>query len=357
MIFFMPALEGLRRRWPQARIIWLSDREELVDELLPAAGLCDEIWFREWEDPPAERAAEIRRRVEGFGFDLVVMSLPSPVHDYQGAIRDIPVRVGHCRELGASVQGWMGRLRRGLVIGEFARRAVLNRPVWIRSAPEHGVARNLRLLTALGVPVFPELRPRLPIGEAHRRRAAELLEGQAPIGVHLGPPKSYNCRHWAPERYAELCAKLAACGAGPFALIGGPQEAESAARASRVFPGFISLVGRLSLLETFAAIERCRLFICSDTGPGKAAMALGVPTVTVWGPSDPLEAGAFWEPEKHLDLRTGIWCSPCVSMGMAKEGPGVLNYSNCGHHDCLQKLDSDRVFSAIRAKYPALFSA
>ena len=47
MIFFLPVLEGLRRRWPQARIVWLSDGRELVDEFLPGTGLCDEIWFRE----------------------------------------------------------------------------------------------------------------------------------------------------------------------------------------------------------------------------------------------------------------------------------------------------------------------
>lgn len=353
LIFFLPVLEGLRRRWPRAKIVCLADGKEITEDILSGTGLCDEVWCREWESPPPGRREEIRRRIQERGFDLALMSLATPAHDYQSAIADIPVRVGHCSDLRAAVGGPLNRLKRGIVIGEFARRAVLNRPVAM-GLGEHAVARNLRLLEAVGAPVSPQERPALPITDAHRGKAKGSMEGRSPIGIHLGPPTSYNYRHWAPERYAELCAKLAAGGAGPFCLIGGPQEAPSVEAAMRAFPGFVSLVGKLSLLETFAAIERCRLFIASDTGPAKAAMALGVPTVTVWGPSDPREAGAFWEPEKHLDIRTGIACSPCVTCGMSREG--VLNYKTCGHHDCMGKLDVETVCSAIKAKYPALLA-
>ena len=352
-IFFLPVLEGLRRRWPQARLVCLADGAIIGEGLLPGTGLCDEVWSREWESPPPGRREETARRIREYGFDLVLMSLAAPAHDYQGAIADIPVRVGHCRDLAAAVGGPLERLKRGIVVGEFARRAVLNRPVPM-DLGEHAAARNLRLLEAVGVPISPQKRPALPISDAHRRRAEELMGGARPIGVHLGPPHSYNHRHWAPQRYAELCAQLSAAGAGPFYLIGGPGEASSVEAAMRAFPGFVPVVGKLSLLETFAAIERCRLFIASDTGPAKAAMALGTPTVTVWGPSDPKEAGIFWEPEKHLDIRTGIACSPCVTCGMSREG--VLNYRTCGHHDCLGRLEAGAVFSAMQAKYPALLA-
>lgn len=350
LIFFLPVLEGLRGRWPKAKLVCLADGKEITEDILSGTGLCDEVWCREWESPPPGRREEIRRRIRERGFDLALMSLATPAHDYQSAIADIPVRVGHCRDLRAAVGGPLNRLKRGLVIGEFARRAVLNRPVAM-GIGEHAVARNLRLLQAVGLPVFPGQRPRLPITDSHRDKVRGLVEGRSPIGVHPGPPSSYHFKQWAPERYGELCARLAASGAGPFYLIGGAGEAPSAERALRAFPGFVSLVGRLSLLETFAAIERCRLFVSSDTGPAKAAMALGVPTVTVWGPSDPREAGVFWEPEKHLDIRTGIACSPCVTCGMSKEG--VLNYKTCGHHDCMGKLDVETVCSAIKEKYGA----
>ena len=354
LILFLPVLEGLRRGFPGARIAFLANRYMTTDELLPATGLIDDIWLHDWEGPRAlEERAGINKRIAREGFDLAVLTLSSPAHYFYPGLKAIPLRAGHlCRIEPGPL--W-ARHKRMLVTGEFARRALLNLAAWVGLQPEHAAARNLRLLEALGRPWPRDCRPRLPIGETQRLRVAQLLEGRSPIGVHLGPPFSYNSRYWAPERFGELCAKLAADGAGPFVLIGGPQDEPSAARALKVFPRFVSLIGRLSLLETFAAIERCRLFICSDTGPGKVAMALGVPTVMLWGPSDPLEAGAVWEPEKHLDVRTGIWCSPCSRMGMTKFG--ALNHDTCGHHDCLEKLDFDRVFSAIRAKYPALFSA
>src|SRR5206468_11324338 len=137
-----------------------------------------------------------------------------------------------------------------------------------------------------------------------------------------------------------------------FVLVGSSEEAESVAAAKREFAGFVDLTGKLSLLETFAVIGRCSLFLASDTGLAKAAMALGVPTATWWGPSDPREYGVAWDEEKHLDILTGIWCSPCSRMGMPRLSG--LNYLNCGGRDCLAKLDADFAARQLRGKYKEL---
>ena len=114
------------------------------------------------------------------------------------------------------------------------------------------------------------------------------------------------------------------------------------------------MVGKTSLLEAYAVIESCDLFLNSDSGLAVAAMALGIPTATIWGPVDPLEFGPAWQVERHLAVRREIACSPCARFGMAKEGRGVLNYRVCGHHDCLRRLDVDAVFRALRDKYARL---
>lgn len=350
LLFFLPVLEALRRRWPKARLVWLANDYPTTRELLPATGLCDEVWLHDWEGPASAggRAAINRRAAEG-RFDLAVLTLSSPAHHFAEALRTIPVVAGHLRRPAARAP-WWGRLKRALVTGEAARRALVNRAAWTGDEPEHALARNLKLLDALGLPRPAEARPRVPLADAHRAKARELLPGDGPwVGVHLGAPGGAYRKMWAPERFGALCRELSERWRARFALIGGAEERESAREACREYSGFVDLVGATGLLETFALIERCALFLSNDTGLAKAAMALGARTATLWGPSDPAEYGAAWEPEKHLDIRTGIACSPCSRMGMPRQG--VLNYLSCGHHDCLMKLETAFARDALISKY------
>lgn len=351
LLFFLPVLQAIRQKYPKARITWLANAYPTTQELLPATGLVDDIWLHDWEGPRASaEQGGINVRIAEGGFDLAVLTLSSPAHYFQNGLASIPVRAGHLRVIERG--GALARLKRALVTGEYARRAVLNRTVWIGEEREHALSRNLRLLDALGLDKPFDTRPRLPLGPAHRARAEKELPGGPWIGVHLAIPRGQYGKIWAPERFGRLCAGLARTSKARFVLVGSGEEAESVAAAKKEFAGFVDLTGKLSLLETFAVIGRCSLFLASDTGLAKAAMALGVPTATWWGPSDPREYGVAWDEEKHLDILTGIWCSPCSRMGMPRLSG--LNYLNCGGRDCLAKLDADFAARQLRGKYKEL---
>lgn len=342
LLFFMPVLAAMRTRWPKARIVWVANSYPTTQEYLPATGLVDDIWLHDWEGGGGRR--QINRRVAAGRFDLAVLTLSSPAHYFAQGLKTIPLRAGHLCRLSAVAGAW-GRLKRGLVTGEFARRALLNRVAWAGDEAEHALSRNLRLLEALGVSRPKDLKPPMPIPQAARDKAKELLPGDSPwVGVHLGASGGAYGKMWAPERFGALCRELAGRWRARFVLVGAATERESARAACREYPQFLDLVGATSLWETFAVIERCRFFISSDTGLAKAAMALGVRAATVWGPSDPAEYGSAWEADV-LDIRTGISCSPCSRMGMPRLG--VLNYLSCGHHDCLARLDIAAAREAI----------
>lgn len=352
LLFFLPVLEGLRRRWPQARLTFLANAYPTTQELLPATGLAEEIWTHDWEGPGAGDQGEINARIAAGGFDLAVLSLASPAHYFETGLRAVPARAGHWRALDSA--------RRALALGEYARRALVNVGASAPTPGEHALARNLRLLDALDVEHEPAPKPTLELpleartaAEA-RLRAAGVSAEERLLAVHLGAPNNQYDKMWAPERFGELCRRLAEGTRARFVLLGGADERPSAAAARRAFPGLVDLTGQLSLLQTFAVLARGELLIANDTGLTKAAMVLGTPTATLWGPSDPREYGAVWEREKHLDIRTGISCSPCSFMGMAR--PGALNYANCGHHDCLRKLEVAFAEAALRGRFGLLFS-
>ncbi|MBI5630332.1 MAG: glycosyltransferase family 9 protein [Elusimicrobia bacterium] len=351
LLFFLPVLEVLRREHPEAEIVFLSNPYPTTRELIPETNLVDEVWLHDWEGPQGrEGRGEINRRIADGGFDLAVLTLSAPAHYFQQGLEAVPEIVGHIRP-------W-GRLKRALITGDISRRALITRVARVAGDFEHVLARNLRLLEALGMTAgsaFP--RPRLPISDKHRRKVLDLMGVPLPrrrVGVHLGDPGNPYGKMWPPERFAEVCRRLSQKASLEFVLIGGPEEKNSARRALESFPGMLSMVGRLSLLESFAAIETCSLFLSNDTGLAKASMLLGVPTVTWWGPSNPAEYGAVWDTEKHLDLRTGIACSPCTAQGMPAR---PYNYLNCGHRDCLGKLEVGFALEAVLKKYPDILGA
>jgi len=368
LIFLLPALAALRRGVPEARLVFVGGDDTGTNELLPATGLVDEIWRYTHEQlATAKTRRELGRRVAAAGFDCAVVSQGTPLRPFARALLRVPRRIGHVRPIEAPHEGWSApryavwRLRRGTIHGEWERRWTLTEKLPAREEEKHVVSRNLELAAAVGVPVPPpaDSRPALPLSDADRAFAERALpaDGRKTIGLHLGSPRAQFEKLWPTERWAEAARELVSRHGCRLAVIGGPDERGRLEAFRGAFGGdFVDLVGRGRLLESFAAIARCDLFLSSDTGPSKAAMALGVPTVTVWGPVSPVDQGIVWEPHKHADVSLGISCAPCVRMSLRHEGAGVINFSTCGHHDCLAKLTPAMVLGRIEKLYGSRLS-
>ena len=83
--------------------------------------------------------------------------------------------------------------------------------------------------------------------------------------------------------------------------------------------------------------------ICNDSGLGKVANALNVPTVTIWGPSDWPRCHS-WS-ENSIDIRKELSCSPCCQLD------GTETVENCRYgYKCLDSISVDEVFEAIATK-------
>jgi heptosyltransferase-3 len=126
-------------------------------------------------------------------------------------------------------------------------------------------------------------------------RAAAMLPPDGRPVIVLAPTANWAPKVWPPERFAALFQRLAAThisGAVP-AIIAGPGEAEAAMAAplSRALPDAIDLVGRLSLPEIAAFLSRSALFVGNDSGLMHLAAASGVPTLGLFGPTNPAEYG------------------------------------------------------------------
>jgi ADP-heptose:LPS heptosyltransferase len=127
--------------------------------------------------------------------------------------------------------------------------------------------------------------PPLPVAWiAETDRAAVPAGG--PI-VALAPTANWAPKVWPADRFADVFRTVAPAGAVPVVL-GGPGSAEQAMAAPllRALPGAVDLVGKLSLPQVAACLERAALFVGNDSGLMHLAAAAGAPTIGLFGPTD-----------------------------------------------------------------------
>ncbi len=105
-----------------------------------------------------------------------------------------------------------------------------------------------------------------------------------PIIAHVGAGSRQ--KQWPINRWADWATSLRAAG-HKVEVIAGEVEAERMDTADRA--AFDHLHGRViwNLTELASAAKHARLFVGADTGPVHLACQLGVPTLGLYGPTDP----------------------------------------------------------------------
>jgi heptosyltransferase II len=153
--------------------------------------------------------------------------------------------------------------------------------------------------------------PRLYLTDEERKQAAgwlvERTGGVKPlIGIH--PGAYYATQRWLPEHFAVLADRLQE--SFDVVLFGGPADEGIVHRIQSLMSGRTLKVVTPDIRWFAALLSSCRLFVCNNSGPLHVASALGIPTVSIMGPT----VKELWSPlgEKHAVLRMdGLSCIGC----------------------------------------------
>ncbi|NJD20264.1 MAG: glycosyltransferase family 9 protein, partial [Gemmatimonadetes bacterium] len=128
------------------------------------------------------------------------------------------------------------------------------------------------------------------------------------------------------------------------AVLGGPGDREVAARVAGAAPGSLDLAGAADLPRLAALLSLLRLLVTNDTGPMHLAAAVGVPTASVWGPSDPGETALPWRGHA-LVAASGLPCKPCRRNHCPRSGRGTMLPD--AHEECMGLVDAGRVVDMV----------
>jgi ADP-heptose:LPS heptosyltransferase len=95
----------------------------------------------------------------------------------------------------------------------------------------------------------------------------------------------------------------------------------------------INLAGKLSLRQSMALYEQMNVSLCVDSGPAHLSAAVGTPTVTLFGPTDPER----WRPLGAANVTLydeSLSCRPC-------------NYNKtCSNRECLTQFSAEKIVQA-----------
>jgi heptosyltransferase-2 len=293
----MPALDALRLNFPEAHIAvlarpWVTalfENHPAADQVIPytrGPGIFSDL----------DEIIRVIRLIRSLEFDLAVLfqnAFEAALIAYLGGV---PLRLGYNTD---------------------ARRLLLSHAV-IRDEEilkKHQVEYYLAILRAVGWEA-PIRDPYLHVGrkengairerlKSHGITEEDFLVGLSP-GAIFGPAK-----RWPVERFAAVGNRSCERWGAKVVLIGSEKDNATCLDLSRAMKHeVLNLCGKTSLNEAIALIGRCRLFVSNDSGLMHVGAALGVPTVAVFGSTDPVATGprGRWVRMVRHDLD----CAPCL---------------------------------------------
>lgn len=183
---------------------------------------------------------------------------------------------------------------------------------------------------------LPEFKPAPLYSRVHDKQGLQPGSGKR-IGIVYGSSFNWPQKKWPWEYYAETISLLESEG-HEFILLGSPIEMEEGLLIAGKAKGRIrNTTGTLDYAGLKREVAACDLVLGNDTGTLHLASACGVPTVTLFGPTDPRKWNGMTSTPMFLD---GLPCRPCYYLG---------SMPPCGHFSCLRKLAPSLVAERIRA--------
>lgn len=305
VVLTTPVIDALRAKFPDARIDFLVE-PAAAPVLEGYPGLNDVLVF---DKAMVRWVRDIRRRRYDWVLDFMCNPRTAQLSWTSGAA----VRAG----FAVPVWGW-----------------VYNRRV-PRGGPDcYAVDYKFRLLTALGVPPAGPSLPRLGhladrMGEAQGWWEKEGLEGR-PDRVALLPMHRHPVRQWPLARWKELLLRLLARPNRVILLFGSPDERPALLSLAEPHRGRVFVIPPGPLPQAAALLAQCRVAVSNDSGLMHLAVAMGVATVALYGPTSPVACSPATP--RHRALRVdGLACLTCER--------GDCPYG----HECMTWLSPERV--------------
>jgi len=321
LIHALPALTDLHRACPEARVDWMIDTH--FAEIAAWHPAIHEIfttdhrqWGRTlWSSLPS--ICSLIKSVRREEYDLVI--------DGQGNFKTAL--------LSLTTRGLRAGFDRQSVREQIASFAYQKK--YGASKKAHAIDRLRQLFSlACGYPCPTEAPDFLIQRDRFKCPAVQLPERYL-VFIHNA---GWQTKLWPEEYWARLIRMATEAGCH-ILLPWGSQEEEARARRLAINSRAIVLP-RLSLSEIGFVLSRAAACVCMDTGLGHLAAALNIPSLTLYGATDPRLIGARGLHQLHIP--SNLSCAPCHQKKCRFFSAASLN------PPCLAQISPERVWEQIK---------
>lgn len=300
-----PFVHALRQRFPKSRIdYWTGNWSAPVlagnHDLDHVLAFDDATFLRKRVD----LAIRLARQIAAQHYDVMFVLDKHWSLAVFGRMCGVPVRIGFDRE----GEGFANTV------------AIPYGPV------KHEVDYYLDLAYAVGAKRVRQPKLELALGQGDRRFAKRFfaehkLDARKTIGIIPGgaknPGQQMAIRRWPVEGFAAVAKALTKEG-WQIVLIGrSPGDDDVLPVMLEAVPSAVNAIGTSTLQQSAALMEQCRVVVCNDSGPMHLAAAVGTPTVSIFGATDPHRKAP--RGAKHLWVWNPIDCVHAETFGVYTE--------------------------------------
>lgn len=340
VLFTTPVLGAIRRSWPGAFIgYWCNQRVEPLIKEQPAVNSTfalsrgdlkrisrESSWWR--------AAAALSTLVAGIRRARFDISLDFSLDHRYSLISKL---AGIGRRIGFDYKGRGGFLTDAVPVTGYEGR--------------HAVQFYNGLSSKLGIPA-PAGGLELVVSAQSQLEADALLEkegiaasSQFLVGIAPGAGESWgkdaSVKQWPAGRFAELADLIQGSFKVSILLLGSAEErplADSVENKMRERP--LNLAGKTTLTAYAGIIRRLRLLVTNDGGPLHMAVALGVRTVSIFGPVDEKVYGPYLSGGEHRVITADVACRPCYRN---------FRFAGCtNQRRCIESITVTEVFNEVK---------
>jgi heptosyltransferase II len=280
-IISVPAVQAIKRGRPDAHVTIAAPAQIApIWKLIPEV---DEIISL----PSNSLFATVRAICRQPEFDVAVLFPNSLRVALEAWLSGIPRRVGYRGH-------W-----RAWLLNQIVRKRGKPRP------PEHQSLHYLRIVQDLGAEVNAET-PNVHLPTIHQ---PSTINHQPSIG--LCPGAEYGpAKRWLPERFAEVVQAVSSQTQVRWILYGTSKDGAAGEIISQALGhNCVNRIGQTTIEQLMNELRACRLLLTNDTGAMHLASLLAVPTVAIFGSTEPRLTGPLGN--GHIVLRHQVECSPC----------------------------------------------
>jgi heptosyltransferase III len=311
-----PAIRAFKKHYPNCRLDFLAEIPDVLQGNPYIGAVIDVDRSKEFN---FRYQYNLIRRIKSNRYDLVVDFLSNPRSAYYSFLSRAATRLSY---------------------GNGHRRWAYNLIPKKDDKTIYAAEDRLRLLNALGVP-SDGLELNFYPSERDRAEAQKLLSiAKEPI-ITISPVSRKLYRRWPLDKFAALSDLLCQRYGATILVLAGPGEEDFASGVAAKSSSNVQAINVAGLGILGAIFEKTSLHIGNDNGPKHIAVACGAPTLTIFGPHDPV-GWTYPDPLRHK------WVAPLGLCDDCKR-----KKTRC-QSECIKDISVDSVWEKAQSMVEAL---